>query len=165
MSATSLLFKAKSYLPADRYRFVESALEFASLCHQGQVRKSGEAYIEHPIATAEFLVSMRVDATTLAAAVLHDVMEDSGVEFETLESKFGHEVAVLVDGVTTLRRMTLLGQPEADSEQDSRPATGDPRAAVRAASTRKMLVAMAKDVRVILIKLADRLHNLRTLQA
>ena len=165
MSATTLLSKAKSYLPADRYNFVESALEFASLCHRGQVRKSGQAFIDHPIATAEFLVSMRVDASTLAAAVLHDVIEDCGVELETLQAKFGHEVAVLVDGVTTLRRMTLLGQPEADTEQDGPQAAGDPRAAGRAASTRKMLVAMAKDVRVILIKLADRLHNLRTLQA
>jgi len=166
MSATTLLAKAKSYLPPDRYKFVESALDYASLCHQGQVRKSGQPYIEHPLATAEHLVNMRVDATTLAAAVLHDVMEDCGVSLETLESKFGHEVATLVDGVTTLRRMPLFGDSTPDADPDAiETHAGDPRAAARAASTRKMLVAMAEDVRVILIKLADRLHNLRTLYA
>jgi len=165
MSATSLLSKAKSYLPADRYKFVESALEYASLCHQGQARRTGQPYIDHPIATAEHLVNMRVDATTLAAAVLHDVVEDCGVGVETLESKFGHDVAKLVDGVTTLQRMALFDQSPGDTKQAGQPPSGDPRAAARAASTRKMLVAMAEDVRVILIKLADRLHNLRTLQA
>jgi len=165
VSATTLLTKAKSYLPPDRLKFVESALDFASFCHQGQARESGQPYVEHPIAAAEYLASIHLDATTLVAALLHDVMEDCGVEFDTLESRFGHEVASLVDGVTNLGRLAIFDSASGESGYNGRTDPTNLRAAAQAASTRKMLVAMAEDVRVILIKLADRLHNMRTLGA
>jgi GTP pyrophosphokinase len=158
LATTALLNTVKAYLPADRARFVERALVFARKAHDGQVRKSGEPFIEHPIATATQLAEMRMDATTLAAALLHDVMEDCGVTFKQLEKEFGPEVARLVDGVTKLKRLDLAngGGPEGGAE----PATME---AARTASLRKMLVAMAEDIRVVIIKLSDRLHNMRTL--
>lgn len=158
MPAPALLNSLKAYLSADRARFVEGALEFARKAHKGQVRKSGEPYIEHPIATAMQLAEMRLDATTLAAALLHDVMEDCGVTFQQLEKEFGPEVARLVDGVTKLQQLDLAtaGGPDGGAA----PASVE---AARTASVRKMLVAMAEDIRVVIIKLSDRLHNMRTL--
>ncbi|MEX0763001.1 MAG: bifunctional (p)ppGpp synthetase/guanosine-3',5'-bis(diphosphate) 3'-pyrophosphohydrolase [Dehalococcoidia bacterium] len=158
MPAAALLETVKSYLPPDRVQFVQSALDHATQAHSQQRRQSGEPYIEHPLATAEHLAAMHLDSTTIAAALLHDVMEDCGVQFKELEDRYGRDVARLVDGVTKLKRMDLLASDdEADTSQPL------PEAA-RAASLRKMLVAMAEDVRVVLIKLADRLHNMRTLQ-
>ncbi|MBM3958687.1 MAG: bifunctional (p)ppGpp synthetase/guanosine-3',5'-bis(diphosphate) 3'-pyrophosphohydrolase [SAR202 cluster bacterium] len=170
--AETLLKAVRSYLPDDRVAFVEMSLEFAAEAHKGQSRKSGEPYIEHPIATAEYLARLRMDATTIAAALLHDVIEDCDVSVEVLEARFGAEVAKLVDGVTKMSRIDVLERNEgaeagglaAGTEFDLN-GGADQKAAERAATLRKMFVAMAHDVRVLLIKLADRLHNMLTLKA
>ena len=156
-SSDALLKSIGAYLPADRADAVETALNFAIESHQGQLRESGEPFIEHPIATALRLADMRLDTTTIQAALLHDVMEDCGISFEEIETGFGTDVAKLVDGVTKLKRLDMISENSAMLRQASTPE------ATRAASLRKMLVAMADDVRVILIKLADRLHNMQTL--
>jgi GTP pyrophosphokinase len=166
LSATKLLNTVRTYLPADRARFVQDALEFAQKAHDGQLRKSGEPFIEHPIATAVQLAEMRLDATTLAAALLHDVIEDTGVTYNDLAKRFGPEVARLVDGVTKLKRLDQVqvngnGLEPAPAEPAPRPSLNAE--TERIASLRKMLVAMAEDIRVVLIKLSDRLHNMRTL--
>ena len=156
-----LFTSLQSYLPGERVALVEKAYSFAEECHRGQKRLSGGPYIEHPLQTASFLADLHLDVTTIAAALLHDVIEDCGVTCEELKQRFGDDVARLVDGVTKLTRMDLklMGRDdpeESGSLQDDH---------LRAESLRKMLVAMAEDVRVVLIKLADRLHNMRTLGA
>ena len=152
----NLLTKAKSYLPLDKVEIIEEAYVFASAAHEGQKRLSGEPYVEHPINTALFLADLNLDATTLAAALLHDVIEDCDVSYEEVLQKFGPEVSRLVDGVTKLSKMDLMA-----TEGVLRNGYEDG----QAESLRKMLVAMAQDVRVVLIKLADRLHNMQTLKA
>ena len=159
--AHALIEKAASYLPAERVKVVESALRFAEDAHDGQKRLSGEPYVEHPLQTALVLADLHLDSNALAAALLHDVMEDCDVPYDTLEHRFGAEVADLVDGVTKLKKTALL--PDALESKGPRRSSQDELA--RAASLRKMLVAMAEDVRVVLIKLSDRLHNMRTLDA
>src|SRR4051794_20601344 len=136
------------YLPAPDVALVERAIEFSETAHRGQFRKSGEPYITHPLAVASILSQWRIDAEGLAAALLHDVMEDTSVTRIQLESTFGRPVAEMVDGVSKLDQIEFSTREEAQAE-----------------SFRKMLLAMARDVRVILIKLADRLHNMRTLDA
>jgi RelA/SpoT family (p)ppGpp synthetase len=133
--------------PADVAR-IEEAYRFSDAAHRGQFRQSGEAYIHHPIAVAEILSAWQLDPHTLSAALLHDVMEDTHVTKDELARKFGRPVADLVDGVSKLDRIEFQSAQEAQAE-----------------NFRKMLLAMARDVRVILIKLADRLHNMRTLDA
>ena len=135
----------------DAYRFAREA-------HNGQFRLSGEPFIEHPLQTAEFLAGLRLDANALAAALLHDVMEDCSVAREELEERFGAEVTRLVEGVTKLTRTELMPEQPDGPRQLS---TEEERA--RAESLRKMLLSIAEDVRIVLIKLADRLHNMRTL--
>ena len=153
---SALLEKARGYLPDDRAELIERALEFANAAHEGQTRRSGEPYVEHPVEVASYLADLNLDAPTIAAALLHDVIEDCEVTADDLRERFGDDVARLADGVTKLTRLdTLTGgaQPlvaKSDSEAES---------------LRKMLVAMANDIRVVLIKLADRLHNMRTLAA
>ena len=129
---------------ADVYR----AYLFSAEAHTGQSRRSGEPYIYHPIAVAHILATMRLDARTLSAAILHDVIEDTGTAKEKLAEEFGADVAGLVDGVSKITRIEFQSQEEAQAE-----------------NFRKMLLAMASDIRVILIKLADRLHNMRTIAA
>ena len=124
---------------------VERAFEVAERAHKGQLRKSGDAYITHPVAVAEILLDFGLDANSIAAALLHDTVEDTSYYQESLRKDFGAEVASLVDGVTKLDRLTY--GPTAEAE-----------------TVRKMVVAMAKDIRVLVIKLADRLHNARTWQ-
>jgi len=136
------------YLPAPDVALVSRAFEFSDSAHRGQYRKSGEPYITHPLAVASILSQWRLDAQGLAAALLHDVMEDTSVTKNELEKKFGKPVADMVDGVSKLDQIEFDSREEAQAE-----------------SFRKMLLAMARDVRVILIKLADRLHNMRTLDA
>jgi GTP pyrophosphokinase len=136
------------YLPPPDVALVERAFAFSESAHQGQFRKSGEPYITHPLAVASILSQWRLDAQGLAAALLHDVMEDTSVTKREIERSFGKLVADMVDGVSK------LDQIEFQSLEDQ-----------QAESFRKMLLAMAQDVRVILIKLADRLHNMRTLDA
>ena len=137
-----------NYLPAPDVALVSRAFEFSESAHRGQFRKSGEPYITHPLAVATILSQWRLDAQGLAAALLHDVMEDTSVSKAELESTFGKPVADMVDGVSKLDQIEFTSREE-----------------VQAESFRKMLLAMARDVRVILIKLADRLHNMRTLDA
>ena len=136
------------YLPTPDIALVERAFEFSESAHRGQFRKSGEPYITHPLAVASILSEWRLDAEGLAAALLHDVMEDTPVLRSEIESKFGRPVAAMVDGLSKLDQIEFASREDAQAE-----------------SFRKMLLAMARDVRVILIKLADRLHNMRTLDA
>jgi guanosine-3',5'-bis(diphosphate) 3'-pyrophosphohydrolase len=147
----SQLKKKAQYLPPEKMTLVEDAYKFAVKAHKGQVRKSGDPYVEHPLQTALILSELQLDASTLAAALLHDVPENCGIPVAELEAKFGAEVARLVDGTTKLGKLSL-------------PTSGRARGA-QAENLRKMLVAMAEDLRVVFIKLADRLHNMRTLKA
>ncbi|RUL64094.1 bifunctional (p)ppGpp synthetase/guanosine-3',5'-bis(diphosphate) 3'-pyrophosphohydrolase [Dyella dinghuensis] len=137
-----------SYLPEQHVARVIRAYEVGAVAHEGQTRKSGEPYITHPIAVAGILAEMGMDAETIIAAILHDTLEDTELSRAELAGEFGETVAELVDGVTKLDKMRFSNRQEADAE-----------------SFRKMLLAMARDLRVILIKLADRLHNMRTLSA
>ncbi|MDD1606099.1 MAG: HD domain-containing protein, partial [Methylococcaceae bacterium] len=123
-----------------------SAYQFGALAHTGQFRKSGEAYICHPLSVAMILADMHMDASGIMAAILHDVIEDCQVSKKELADQFGVEVAELVDGVTKLTKIANRSQAEAQAE-----------------NVRKMFLAMGKDLRVILVKLADRLHNMKTL--
>ncbi|HXS03866.1 MAG TPA: bifunctional (p)ppGpp synthetase/guanosine-3',5'-bis(diphosphate) 3'-pyrophosphohydrolase [Rhodanobacter sp.] len=137
-----------AYLPEAQVALVVRAFEVGARAHAGQERKSGEPYITHPVAVAGILAELGLDAETLIAAILHDTLEDTELSREALAAEFGEVVAELVDGVTKLDKMRFGSRQEADAE-----------------SFRKMLLAMARDLRVILIKLADRLHNMRTLGA
>src|SRR6476661_4763933 len=140
-----LIADVESYKPDVDRTLLEHAFAFAAQAHEGQQRRSGEPFIEHPFAVARILAELHLDEETLAAALLHDVVEDTGVETDQLKSEFGEEIAELVDGVTKLTRIQFSSREQAEAE-----------------NYRKMIVAMAHDVRVILIKLADRLHNMRT---
>lgn len=153
MDPAPLFAKAKEYLPADKLVVVEAAYKYAHGAHDGQTRKSGAPYLEHPLQTALTLANLQLDASTLAAALLHDVPEDCNVSIVELEKKFGPEVSKLVDGVTKLSKVSWRRDLAADSQ------------ATQAENLRKMLIAMAEDLRVVFIKLADRLHNMNTLQA
>ncbi len=156
-----LLDKAGEYLPPDKVGDVEEAYRFAEEAHAGQYRKSGEPFIEHPLSTALYLADLHFDYNALRAALLHDVIEDTPVTYEELAERFGEEVATLVDGVTKLTQNELMNTW---GEDEIRPVQNTNEAA-RAASIRKMLMTMAEDVRVVIIKLADRLHNMRTLDS
>ena len=156
----ALLAKARKYLPEDKLGVIADAYRFAEKAHDGQVRLSGEPYVEHPLQTALFLADLRLDANTLAAALLHDVIEDCDVRVEELEADFGPEVAKLVDGVTKLTKTELTSEERSPGHE-----SGSESDLAQAATLRKMLMAMAEDIRVVLIKLGDRLHNLRTLSA
>ncbi|MDD3764160.1 MAG: bifunctional (p)ppGpp synthetase/guanosine-3',5'-bis(diphosphate) 3'-pyrophosphohydrolase [Nevskiales bacterium] len=142
----SLCRLLESYLPDSQIAEVRRAAEFATSVHQGQRRSSGEPYVYHPLAVARTLAEMRLDHTTLMAAILHDVIEDTGVSKESLALEFGSDVAELVDGVSKIDKIE-----------------GRSRLEMQAESFRKLLLAMTRDLRVILVKLADRLHNMRTL--
>lgn len=139
--------KASSYLAEADLKMINRAYELANEAHEGQVRKSGVPYIVHPIAVAGILANLHMDAETVAAGFLHDVVEDTEITLDTLRKEFGVEVALLVDGVTKLDKIKYKSKEEQLAENH-----------------RKMLVAMAQDIRVIMIKLADRLHNMRTLR-
>ncbi len=153
MEISSLIAKASEYLPGDKVSLIKAAYEFASQAHQGQMRKSREPFLEHPLHTAMTLAELRLDADTLAAALLHDVPEDCGISLEEVEANFGSEVTRLVDGVTKLSKLTSRAEGEQRKSK------------FQAENLRKMLVATAKDLRVVFVKLADRLHNMRTLGA
>ena len=145
-------------MPEDRIGFVSDAYDFAELSHRGQVRKSGEPYIQHPLSIALHLSDLKLDSNCIAAALLHDVIEDCDVTPEQLDSRFGPEVTKLVDGVSKLTRLELMAIRRSNGHNIDDSAT-------QAENLRKMLVAMAQDIRVVLIKLADRLHNMSTLRA
>ncbi len=145
MTIEDLLQKTGKYPPEAREE-IRRAYNVAASAHQGQRRDSGEAYINHPLAVADILVEMGLDPTSVIAALLHDVVEDTEISLEEIAGKFGDEVAALVDGLTKLSKIIFQNKQERQVE-----------------NLRKMFLAMAKDVRVILIKLADRVHNMRTL--
>ncbi|MET3130600.1 guanosine-3',5'-bis(diphosphate) 3'-pyrophosphohydrolase [Oxalobacteraceae bacterium GrIS 1.11] len=146
-SVSHLAEKLAEYLSAADLKKVKEAYRFSDEMHLGQVRRSGEPYISHPIAVAEICADWKLDAQAIMAALLHDVMEDQDVKKDELIERFGAPVASLVDGLSKLEKIEFQSQIEAQAE-----------------NFRKMLLAMASDVRVILIKLADRLHNMRTLE-
>ncbi len=143
-----LVSKLETYLPPDQVERVQEAYDFAFHAHEGQRRRSGEPYITHPVAVADLLADLRLDAQTMIAAILHDVMEDTPNTKEEITERFGREVAELVDGVSKLDQIQFRSRAEAQAE-----------------SFRKMLLAMVRDIRVIMVKLADRTHNMRTLGA
>ncbi len=146
--ASALCDKLSAYLDESAVEEVYNAYLFGAQAHRGQRRRSGEPYIHHPIAVAEILSEIRLDSRSIIAAILHDVVEDTPTEPEQIATEFGEEVAYLVDGVSK------IGQLEFDSKEHA-----------EAENLRKMLMAMSQDIRVILIKLADRIHNMRTLAA
>ena len=143
-----LINSVLKYHPSTDISMIEKAYKVASEAHEGQKRKSGEPYIIHPLCVAIILADLELDKETIVAGLLHDAVEDTWMTYEEVEKEFGSEVALLVDGVTKLGQLSY----SADKVE------------VRAENLRKMFLAMAKDIRVILIKLADRLHNMRTLQ-
>ncbi len=142
----ALVALLESYLPDSEIEMVRAAHEFGATMHAGQFRKTGEPYIYHPLAVARILAEMRMDHTSLVAAILHDVIEDTPAAKHEVEERFGEEVAHIVDGVSKLDRASDQSREEAQAE-----------------SLRKLMMAMTDDLRVILVKLADRLHNMRTL--
>jgi GTP pyrophosphokinase len=146
--AESLIQEASAYLKPKDVAQIEAALAFSTEAHQGQLRESGAPYITHPIAVARILTPLHLDAQAISAALLHDVAEDTGIGIEALAERFGRPVAELVDGLSKLDKLKFETKEDAQAE-----------------NFRKMLMAMARDVRVILIKLADRLHNMRTLDS
>jgi RelA/SpoT family (p)ppGpp synthetase len=143
-----LIETLEAYLPEEQVESVMHAYEFGAAAHDGQKRKSGEPYISHPVAVAQELADMHLDSQAITAAILHDVVEDTEASLAQIEENFGSEVAGLVDGVSKLDQIQFRSRAEAQAE-----------------SFRKMMLAMIEDIRVILVKLADRLHNMQTLDA
>ena len=149
-----LIDRVALYHPSDDYSLIEKAYRFADEAHKGQVRKSGEPYIIHPLCVAITLADLEMDKETIAAGLLHDVVEDTALSEDELKKEFGDDVALLVDGVTKLEQIPLTNNMSGD----------DAKLEMQAENLRKMFIAMAKDIRVVIIKLADRLHNMRTLK-
>ena len=141
-----LLSSVETYLPPDQVNRIRDAAEFGASAHKGQKRLSGEPYIAHPVAVAHILADLHLDAPTIVAAILHDVIEDTPTAKDEIAERFGADVAELVDGVSKLDHIQFRSRAEAQAE-----------------SFRKMLLAMVRDIRVIMVKLADRTHNMRTL--
>jgi RelA/SpoT family (p)ppGpp synthetase len=148
IGVTQLLNKLETYLPPEQVDRVRDAYEFGAQAHEGQKRLSGEPYIAHPVAVADILADLHMDAQTIVAAILHDVIEDTPTAKDELAERFGADVAELVDGVSKLDQIQFRSRAEAQAE-----------------SFRKMLLAMVRDIRVVMVKLADRTHNMRTLGA
>lgn len=141
-----LLERITSYFPNADLEFIKKAYEMSEKAHQGQIRRSGEAYISHPLSVAAILTELRLDLNTIATGLLHDTVEDTTLTLKDIETHFGKNVAALVDGVTKISQMNYKNTHAKQAE-----------------NVRKMMVAMGKDVRVVIVKLADRLHNMRTL--
>src|SRR4051812_48790259 len=141
-----LFEKIRAYFPQADLKVVEKAYYFSEKAHEGQFRRSGEPYISHPLSVAGILADLHLDLDTIITAILHDTVEDTPVTLEDIRREFGETVAVLVDGVTKISQIKFRNSVEKQGE-----------------NIRKMIVAMGKDVRVVLVKLCDRLHNMRTL--
>lgn len=154
VSIDALLARASQYLPAERLDIIRDAFDFAARHHEGQFRKTGDPYITHPVAVAELVANLELDHLAIAAALLHDVQEDCGVRNEEIAERFGARVAKLVDALTKLDKLPM-------NVADLDPMRGT----TQAQNLRKMFLAMAEDLSVVLIKLCDRLHNMRTLWA
>ncbi len=145
---TEILDKAKGFITnSGDLALIQKAYVFSAAAHAGQIRLNGEPYLSHPLEVANLLVNMNLDTATIVAGLLHDTAEDTNTQIEEVEEKFGHEVAHIVDGVTKISKMRFDSKEEAQAE-----------------NIRKMILAMADDIRVIMVKLADRLHNMRTLE-
>src|SRR5450759_2204155 len=142
-----LLRKVRSYRPDDDQALIKKAYEFSLEHHKGQARESGEPYLTHPLEVATLLAEMRLDPTAIVAGLLHDAVEDTSVTVDDIRAEFGEQVAHIVEGVTKISKIDFASREEAQAE-----------------SVRKMVLAMVDDIRVVLIKLADRLHNMRTLK-
>ena len=143
-----LIESLEAYMPAEQVEQVMRAYEFSATAHRGQTRLSGDPFISHPLAVAQILADMHMDSQAIAAAILHDVVEDTETPITELDQQFGNEIATLVDGVSKLDQMHFTSRAEAQAE-----------------SFRKMMLAMIGDIRVILVKLADRLHNMKTMDS
>ncbi len=152
-----LVSHVRKYHPSDDISMIEKAYRTAYEAHKNQVRKSGEPYIIHPLCVAIILADLELDKETIVAGLLHDVVEDTIMTEEEITAEFGGDVALLVDGVTKLQQLQLSGSTQSQSGDSDR-------VEMQAENLRKMFLAMAKDIRVIMIKLADRLHNMRTLK-
>ncbi|MEN6328537.1 MAG: RelA/SpoT family protein, partial [Syntrophomonas sp.] len=146
MGAETIIARVKKYDANANVALIEKAYQYAEKAHMGQKRISGEPYIIHPVEVALILTEIEMDTSSICAALLHDVIEDTNMSYLNVENEFGKEIALIVDGLTKLSRIQFQSREEAQAE-----------------NLRKMFLAMAKDIRVILIKLADRLHNMRTL--
>src|SRR6202142_4048834 len=142
-----LLRKVRSYRPEEDQALIKKAYEFSERHHKGQQRESGEPYLVHPLEVAILLAEMRLDATAIVAGLLHDAVEDTTVTVDEIKAEFGEQVAHIVEGVTKISKIDFASSEEAQAE-----------------NVRKMVLAMMDDIRVVLIKLADRLHNMRTLK-
>ncbi|MDX9917525.1 MAG: bifunctional (p)ppGpp synthetase/guanosine-3',5'-bis(diphosphate) 3'-pyrophosphohydrolase [Gudongella sp.] len=143
----NLLLRIEQYNPNADLHLVIKAFNFADAAHEGQIRNSGEKYFVHPFQVALLLADLNMDTATIIAGLLHDVIEDTNITYEKIKEEFGEEIADLVDGVTKLKKLQYKTKQESQAE-----------------NLRKMVIAMAKDIRVIIVKLADRLHNMRTLE-
>lgn len=150
---SSIIFEATGELPPQDHELIQRAYQRAQVAHEGQFRKSGEPYLVHCIAVARILAGMGLDPTTIAAGILHDVVEDTGITVQDISEEFNPKIAELVDGVTKLKQLPI----EVEARNGSKPSDREME------YLRKMFLAMGSDFRVILIKLADRLHNMRTL--
>ena len=155
-----LIASVRKYHPSADISLIEKAYHVARDAHEGQTRKSGEPYIVHPLCVAIILAELELDKETIAAGLLHDVLEDTVMTADEIKEEFSEEVLLLVDGVTKLRHLHLADNSHNHDQKDR----SAERLEMQAENLRKMFLAMAKDIRVILIKLADRLHNMRTLQ-
>lgn len=155
-----LISRVQKYHPSDDISMIEKAYKIAYEAHREQVRKSGEPYIIHPLCVAIILADLELDKETIVAGLLHDVVEDTIMTEEEIEKEFGADVALLVDGVTKLQQIQFTGDKAEERIGDK----SNEKLELQAENLRKMFLAMAKDIRVIMIKLADRLHNMRTLK-
>jgi len=164
LDVAPLLARVREYNPDADTEALARACARADQAHHGQLRDSGAPYIEHPLQVAHLLAELRSDVPTLAAGLLHDVVEDTSLDLDTIRAEFGEEVAGLVDGVTKLSQAELSARVLEERNQDETGPAAAQKAHERAANIRKIFLAMARDARVMVVKLADRLHNMRTLE-
>jgi len=148
LTPKNLIEKVKEYNPNVDYQLIEQAFELAEEKHKGQFRESGDAFISHPLGVAGIIADLKLDTISIICAILHDIIEDTDVELSYIENEFGNSAAIIIDGLTKINKISFMTVEEEQAE-----------------NLRKMIIAMSEDIRIILIKLADRLHNMRTLEA